>query len=89
MTYKDLKEKYLSNPEVKKAYDDLEPEYQLIREILNSRNEQNLSQQNLSELTGINRSDISRIENGNANPSLRTMNRIAKAFNKKLKIQFV
>ena len=41
------------------------------------------------ELTGIDQADISKIENGNANPSIKTLTRIASAMNMNLKIEFV
>lgn len=89
MTHKELKEKYLNNPEVKAEYDALEPEYQLIKAIIRERENQSLSQQALADLTGINRADISRLENGGGNPSLKTMKRLAKGLGKKLKIELV
>lgn len=89
MTYEELKEEILADPEAKREYDALEPEFQLILAMLELRSEQNLSQQEIANRTGINRSDISRIEHGNANPSLKTMKRIANALGKQLKISFV
>lgn len=89
MKYADLKKELLENNEVKKEYESLEPEYQLIKAIINAREEKSLSQQALSELTGIDRGDISKIENGNANPSLRTMKRLAAGLGKRLKIEMV
>jgi transcriptional regulator with XRE-family HTH domain len=35
------------------------------------------------------RSDISRLENGTANPSLKTMKRIAEGLGRKLEIRFI
>lgn len=89
MKYADLKKELLENNEVKKEYESLEPEYQLIKAIINAREEKSLSQQALSDLTGIDRGDISKIENGNANPSLRTMKRLAAGLGKRLKIEMV
>jgi len=89
MTYEVFKSILLSNPEAKKEYDALEPEYQLIMALLKLREEQNLTQQELSERTGINRADISKIEHANANPSLSTLKRLASAFGKRLQITFV
>lgn len=89
MTHKELKEKYLKNPEVKAEYDALEPEYQLIKAIIRERENQSLSQQALADLTGINRADISRLENGGGNPSLKTMKRLAKGLGKRLRIELV
>ena len=48
-----------------------------------------LSQKELSILTGIDQSDISKIERGIANPSVGTLNRIAKAMGCSLKVDFV
>ena len=83
-----LKEE-LKDPEIKAEWDRLEPEYQLIRMMIETRRTKNISQKKLSELTGITQSDISRIENGNANPSLRTLQRLAKGLGMKLKLEFV
>ena len=89
MKYSDIKEMFLADSETKKAYEKLEPEYQLIYAMVESRREKNLSQQELADVTGINRSDISKIENGNANPSLRTIKRVAKGLGKKVEIRFI
>ena len=89
MKYDELKAQYLSDPKVKAEYDALEPEYQLVLAMISAREEKSLSQQELAEITGINRSDISRLENGNANPSLKTMKRIAAGLGKKLEIRFI
>lgn len=45
-----------------------------------------ISQKELSERSGIDQSDISKIERGIANPSVNTLNRIAQALDAKLQI---
>ena len=80
--------KELKNPEFKKEWDGLEPEFQIIKSVIDSRAELSMTQKDLSELTGIHQSEISKIENGCANPSLKTLERLASAFGKKLKISF-
>ena len=81
----------LKNPKFKKEWDELEDEYQIIENIVKARIEAHMTQTQLSEVTGITQSDISKIENGNGNgnPSLKTLRKIAHAFGKKLKIEFV
>ncbi len=79
----------LENPEFKKEYDTLEPEFALIRAILDARREKGITQKELSERTGIAQSDISKLENGSANPSVKTLKRVAAALGKKVKIEFV
>ena len=89
MKYSELKNECLQDPEVRKEYDALEPEYQFIHDLIACREEMALSQQGLADLTGIDRADISRIETGNANPSLKTMKRIANGLGKRLEIRIV
>lgn len=82
-----LKEQ-LKNADFKNEFDSLEPEYQVIREMIKAREENNMTQIELSKLTGISQADISRLENGDANPTIGMLNRIAYAFGKKLELQF-
>lgn len=86
--FRDTLNEELKKADFKEEWDRLEPEYQVIKSILDSRNELGMTQKDLSEITGIHQSEISKIENGNANPSLKTLERIANAFGKKLKIGF-
>lgn len=72
MEYREYLNKRLKDPKFEKEFDSLEPEHQLTRAIINLRIKQGMSQQDLSDLIGINRADISQIENGNDNPSLKT-----------------
>ena len=87
-TFNELLKKELRNEEFKQAWDNLEPEFQLVDAILTARKERSLTQKELSELTGITQADISKIENGSANPSLATLKRLAKGLGKELRIEF-
>lgn len=79
----------LKNPEFKEEWDELEPEYQIIKAMLSSRAEKSMTQKQLADITGIPQADISRLENSNANPSLRTLVRLADGMGMKLKLEFV
>jgi len=63
----------------RKEYEYLEAEFQIIKEIIEARKDKNITQKELSDLTGITQGDISKIENGNANPSLKTLKKLAAA----------
>ena len=76
MRYEEYLQRQLEDEEVKKEYEALEPEYQIIRAMLDARIKQDMTQKDLAERTGIDRSDISRLENGTANPSLKILKRI-------------
>jgi ribosome-binding protein aMBF1 (putative translation factor) len=51
--------------------------YSIAGQITELRERRGLTQQQLAEHTGIDQGDISRIERGSANPTERTLNRIA------------
>lgn len=87
--YKDYKERVLKNPEIKKEYDALQPEYDLIQAMIDARISENLTQKELSERTGITQADISRIENGTRNPSLAMLKRLAEGLGMQLRLEFV
>ena len=75
--------------EVRKEYDALEPEFQLVRAMIKARHEAGLTQKELAAKTGIQQANISRIENGNGNPSVATLYKLAEGMGKKLVISFV
>ena len=79
----------LNDPEFKKEWDSSEMEYQLMMMVLKARNEQNLTQSELAERTGIRQSNISRIEKGQALPSILTLSKLAHGLGKELQIKFV
>ncbi len=87
--FKDFLAEQLKDEEIRKEYEALEPEFAIIQALIDTRNSTGLTQKELSERTGIAQSDISKLENGNANPSVKTLQRLAVAMGKKLKIEFV
>ena len=87
--FNDFLNEQLKDPEVKAEYEALEPEFAVIQALIDARSSAGLTQKELAQRTGIAQSDISRIENGNGNPSLKTLKRLAEAMGKKLKIEFV
>lgn len=87
-TYNDYKKEILKNDEIKSEYDALAPEYDIIETMIIARNNLNLTQKDLSEKTGINQADISRIENGTRNPSLKMLKKLASGLGMQLKLEF-
>lgn len=87
--FNDFLNEQLKDPEFKAEYDALEPEFAVIEAIMRARAETGLTQKQLSERTGISQADISRIENGTANPSLSTLQRLAQGMGRRIQIDFV
>ena len=79
----------MKDPEFRAEYEALEPEFAIIQALIDARKNTGVTQKELSEKTGITQADISKLENGNANPSLRTLRRLAKGLGMRLKLEFV
>jgi DNA-binding XRE family transcriptional regulator len=88
MTFDEYKAKKMENPDFKRAYDELGPEYEIIKALIEARKEKNLTQKQLAEMTGIQQAHISKLETGSYNPSLKFLKRIAKGLDKELHITF-
>lgn len=87
--FQKLKEELLLDSEVRAEYEALRPEMEVIRALVGARIEQNLTQKQLAERTGIRQSNISRIENGSCSPTIATLQQLANGMGKKLHIEFI
>ena len=76
------------DPEFLAEWERQRPEREYIKAIIAARMEQNLTQKELAERTGIRQSNISRIENGNCSPTIATLQQIADGVGKRLYIEF-
>ena len=82
-------QRYMQDPEYAAEYERLEPVYDIISAITMARAEQNLTQRELAERCGMRQSAFARLESGNANPTLKTRQQVAKGLGKKLRISYV
>ena len=83
-------EKAMRQDSFKKAYEDLEEEYALAKEMLAARARIGLTQEAVAEIMGTTKSAISRLEAaGKHAPSLTTLKRYAHAVGCHLEIKFV
>ena len=88
-TYKESLHEMMQNPEFKREYEKQQPDFDIIRAIVDARISQNLTQKELAERTGINQADISKLENGNRNPSLALLKRLAEGMDMTLQLKFI
>lgn len=79
----------MKNEDFKVAYDDQKQEMEIVRAVIDARNIRNLTQQELATATGISQADISKIENGSRNPSLKMLKRLAEGMGMELELKFV
>ena len=71
----------LKDDDFKKEWNNIQPELQIIDTLIEARK--------AKKITGITQGDISKLENGSANPSIKTLQRLANALGMMLKIEFV
>ena len=87
--FNEFLQEQLLDPELKEEFDALQPEHAIIQAMINARKAAGPTQKELSERTGIAQGDISKLENGFSNPSVRTLQRLAKGMGMMLRIEFL
>lgn len=87
VSFDQLKEDMLQDEEFKIEYEKLRPRYEAIAQIVAARKEQNMTQSELAKRVGTQKSNISRLESGNYNPSLDFLSKVAESLGKNLNIQ--
>ena len=94
MTHDELKEKALSNSEVRAEYERLNrEEFAILDEILAARREAGLTQAQVAERMGTKAPAVARLESalvsGKHSPSINTLRKYATALGKRLEVHFV
>ena len=88
MNLKEYKAKKMTDPDFVRAYEDIQPEMNVVRAIIDARISQNMPQKELAEKTGIAQTEISKLENGTRNPSIKLLQRLADGMDMVLNITF-
>ena len=90
MEFKEIKKRmFEKNPKLKEEYDNLEPEYKIIEQIIKLRKDLNLTQTELGKLLKVKQPVIARLESGEYNPSLSYLKKVADVLGAKLDIRFI
>lgn len=84
----DLHRKWLAEPEYRREYNALAPEFELAQAMIRARLDAGLTQQQLAERMQTTQSVIARLESGRVKPSARTLERLAAATDTRLRIEF-
>ena len=87
MTFKAYKKVALEgDSELRKEYEALASQYDIIDAVIAARIEKRMTQAELAERADTKQSNISRFESGNYNPSVEFLQKIAGALGKRLEI---
>lgn len=82
--WEDIRRDLLADPAVRKEYDRLKPQYELIRQLISARLTKKMTQAEIAKRAGTGQSAISRFESGSYNPSFKFLEKIAAAVGKEL-----
>ena len=82
-------ERSLQSDEFKEEWETQSAEREVMRRIVEARIAEGMTQAELAEACGMKQANLSRLENGNGNPSVATLQKIAHGLGRKLEISFV
>lgn len=84
-----LEKSLAEDPEFRSEWEAQAAERAVTRKIVEARMEEGLTQAQLAERCGMRAANLCRLENGNGNPSVATLSRIARGLGRRLEINFV
>ena len=84
--FEEIHNRLMKDEEFKAEYEKLKPRYDLIAQIIDTRNRLNITQEELAQRVGTQKSNISRFESGAYNPTLDFVTKIARSLGKEIHI---
>ena len=89
-TFEEFKKEAMADPEFKKEYEALAPIWELRKKMIQLRLKEGKTQEDVAKLMGTQKSNISRLENGEkvSFPTLATISKYANALGYKVKLDF-
>ena len=88
-TWEDHREELLKDPDFKQAVEDLKPEFEVSRAMIEARIKHNLTQTDLAKKMKTKQSVISRVENMQTTPSLSFLKRFVNVFGGQISLKFL
>lgn len=88
VTWSDLKKRRRGGAQIREGYVAARAGYRLAERVRTLREHRGLSQQDLADRIGSTQSAVSRLESGGAEPSLTTLERIGRALDAELVVEF-
>jgi ribosome-binding protein aMBF1 (putative translation factor) len=89
LTWEEHRKQLMKDPEFVRAWQELQPEFEIIEKIIRARIKRGVTQKKLAQRMKTKQSAISRLESGTANPSLNFLKRLAEALDSRLEIRLV
>jgi|ERR1700728_2447652 ribosome-binding protein aMBF1 (putative translation factor) len=84
----DMHKKWMKEPTYRRAFQALEDEFAVAKAVIAARNRAGLTQTELARKMGTTQPVVARMESGRVQPSLQSLQRLAKATGSRLMIRF-
>jgi len=84
--FENVHNRLMKDEEFKVEFEKLKPRYELIAQIIDARSKLDITQEELAQRVGTQKSNISRFESGSYNPSLDFITKIAHSLGKEVEI---
>lgn len=88
-TYEDSLTEALKDPEFRAIWEANALKREITKTIIGERIKRKLSQEEVARKAGLKQPSLARVEGGSVLPSIKTLEKIAQAFGRKLEIRFI
>lgn len=87
-SWREVRDRFLADPEVHAAYEELAPRFAVVRQLIALREQRGWSQRELADRAGMKQPQLARLETGQVEPKLDTLQRLAKAMGCEVHVSF-
>jgi ribosome-binding protein aMBF1 (putative translation factor) len=87
-SWREVRDGFLADPEVQASYEELAPRFVVVRQLIALREQRGWSQRELADRAGMKQPQLARLETGQVEPRLDTLQRLAKAMGCEVHVSF-
>jgi len=87
-SWREVRDTFLADPDVQQAYQDLAPRFSVVRQLIALREQHGWTQRELADRAGMKQSQLARLETGQVEPKLDTLQRLAEAMGCRVRVSF-
>jgi len=87
LSWGEVRDTFLAEPEVQQAYQELAPRLAIVRELISMREQRGWSQRELADRAGMKQPQLARLETGQVEPKLGTLQRLATAMGCRVRVR--
>ncbi len=87
-SWREVRDTFLADPDVQQAYQDLAPRFSVVRQLIALREQHGWTQRELADRAGMKQPQLARLERGQVEPKLDTLQRLAGAMGCRVRVSF-